>query len=104
VNDTGDKVVGAVFCLSLAGGRYDACRGRVVFRGGRLVGLQVGRSQLQQNEAGLTAGFTILTDLTALPAGPGAFGRGRAVTRLYVRGVLECETDLGDVDVNTDRL
>jgi hypothetical protein len=104
MNNTADGEVEALFCVLLAGDRYDAQRGWAEFRGGRLVGLQVGRSQVQRDGGGLTAGFTLLKSFTAEPPGPGQYGRGLAATRVYSRGVLAGEMELGDVEVNTDRL
>ena len=104
MNDAADGVVEAVFGVLLAGDRYEAHRGRAEFRGGKLVGLQIGRIPGRQDEGGLTVGFTLLTAVAGEPSGAGTFARGRAVTRVYVRGVLDSEADLGDVDVSTDRL
>jgi hypothetical protein len=104
MNGAADGVVEALFCVLLAGDRYEAQRGWAEFREGKLVGLQVGRAQVQQDGGGLTAGFTLLKAFTAEPPGPGEFGRGSAVTRVYSRGALVNETDLGEVAVSADRL
>jgi hypothetical protein len=105
MSDTTDGMVEALFCVLLADDRYEAHRGRAEFREGKLVGLRIGRVVPgRQDAVGLTVGFTILAAFTAEPSGPGQFARGHAFTRVYVGGVLDSETDLGDVDVSTDRL
>jgi hypothetical protein len=101
MDETRVGLVEAVFGVLVDDGHYEAFRGVAGFRGGKLVALQVGRAAPQEDDAGLTAGFTLLADLSAALAGRGP-SVSRAVTRVYVNGALDSETDLGDVQVSTD--
>jgi hypothetical protein len=91
-----DGVVDAVFGVVRTTGQYEARRGQLEFRNGRLVGLRVGSHQLESEE-GLTVGLTIF------PAPPSADdSRARAVVRTYSRGQLDGEANLGVVSVHTE--
>ena len=95
-----DGAVEVVFGIVLAAGHYEARRGRLEFRGGRLVAVRFGRHE-QESAEGLTVGFTLLS----APPPPGIEEvLARAVSRVYSRGILDGETDLGEVSVYTDPL
>jgi hypothetical protein len=84
----------------LTSGHYEARTGSLEFRNGLLVGFCFGRHS-QSNHAGLTVGITLLTG--SLPGATIAEGRSRAVTRVNSLGVIDSETDLGEVIVYRDQ-
>jgi hypothetical protein len=104
MNAPRDGTVEAVFGVQLAGGYYEACRGEAEFRGGKLVRVQIGHLPGWEDEDGLTIGFTLLPSAGRAMAAAGEFVRGPGVTRVYARGVLDVEVNLGPVQINTDRL
>jgi hypothetical protein len=69
MDDVADGVVEVTFGVMLTVGHYEARRGQLEFRGGRLVGLWLGRHE-PSSEGGLTVGVTLF------PAPPG-YGHGR---------------------------
>jgi hypothetical protein len=95
MGDVADVVVETVFGVMLTAGHYEARPGQLVFRGGRLVGLRFARHH-QESDDGLTVGLTLF------PVPPARGGPARAVVRVYSRGALDGETDLGDVTVEAD--
>lgn len=100
MDDVADGLVEAVFGVMLTAGHYEARRGQLEFRAGRLVGMRVGRHELS-SEVGLTVGLTIFP--TPLVPDTGAsISTARAVVRVYSRGALDGETDLGEVSVHTE--
>src|SRR5687768_18222156 len=99
-----DGVIDAVFGVKLVDEHYEAYRGTLEFRGGRLVGIRVGRFPAWEDPEGLTVGFTLLPTLTGRRPGEAGFLHRPAVTRVYVKGALESETEHATVYVNTDRL
>ena len=104
MTDVADGVVLVVFGVRLVDEHYEAERGSIEFRGGRLVRLQIGHLPAWDDPGGLTIGFTLLPTVTG-PLSPGAAFAGHpAVTRAYARGVLAAETEHDAVFVNTDRL
>jgi hypothetical protein len=100
VDEVADGRDEMLFGVLLFDEHYEACRGYAEFRGGRLVGLQVGRSPARRDGDGLTIGFTVLTDVADPPPGS-EYTTGRAVSRVYVKGALDSETGLGSVFVDT---
>ena len=92
-DDLTDGEADTVFGVLLTDDQYEAHRGALGFRGGKLVRVRIGRLPAWQDDDGLTIGVTLLST----PAGP-------AVTRVYVGGALDCETVHQPSYVNTDRL
>src|SRR5688572_12943580 len=99
-NRVRDGVFDTVLGVLLDADRYDAHRGRVEFRGGKLVRLQIGDSRAWEDSAGLTVGFVAFPDFPRGPAGPGEYVPARGVTRVYVGGCLDTEADTGPVYLN----
>ena len=96
MGDVADGVVDAVFGVMLTAGHYEARAGQLVFGGGLLIGLRFGR-HAQHDDDGLTVGLIMFP----VPPAPGG-GPARAVVRVYSRGTLYSETDLGEVTVEAD--
>jgi hypothetical protein len=92
-----DGTVPVVFGVMLTPDQYEARPGHLEFRAGRLVEAQFGR-HAQRDEAGLTVGLVIFP----VPPSGCAEARARAVVRVYSRGTLHGETDLGAVAVHID--
>jgi hypothetical protein len=91
-----DEVVDAVLGVVIVAGSYEARRGQLEFRGGRLIGVRFTHHQWQSDD-GLTIGLVVF------PAPPkSGAGSARAVLRVYARGTLDTETDLGEVSVDPD--
>jgi hypothetical protein len=93
-----DGVVETVFGVLLTTDHYEARRGHLDFRDGRLVAMRLGRHE-PRSEGGLTVGVTIFP---VPPAPDAGLSRARAVVRVYSGGRLDAETDLGEVSVHTD--
>ena len=79
MNDVAEGVVEVVFGVMLTAGHYEARRGQLVFRGGRLVGLRLGH-HYQESDEGLTVGLALF------PVPPAPVGPARAVVRVYSAG------------------
>jgi hypothetical protein len=97
MNEVPDGVVEVVFGVMLTADHYEARRGQLEFRDGLLVGLRFGRHE-QRNDAGLTVGLTLFP-VPLAPDASAAIFCARAVTRVYSRGTLDSEAELGEVSV-----